>query len=265
MAENENEKLLPSVPVLSEYAVVKQELTTKIDKLNSIEHLTEENKKEVNNGIAEINKVKDRISRYRIDETNRFLAYIQPYIDKCKELEKLCTNGLSKIKSKVKELEDKERQDKISDIKVLFNFTVEQDYTSLQNILKFEMFFEDKFANKTSSMTMIEKLLKEWLQSKSSDIKFIKNSTDEPEAILAIYLGNGLKLTDAIEEYQKRFASEAEIKAAIATERTKPVVNTFEKKLDIIVKIKQLPKSKVAALQSFLDGLGVEFEVEAQK
>lgn len=265
MAENENEKLLPSVPVLSEYAVVKQELTAKIDKLNSIEHLTEENKKEVKNGIAEINKVKDRISRYRIDETNRFLAYIQPYIDKCKELEELCTNGLSKIKSKVKELEDKERQDKISDIKVLFNFTVEQDYTSLQNILKFEMFFEDKFANKTSSMTMIEKLLKEWLQSKSSDIKFIKNSTDEPEAILAIYLGNGLKLTDAIEEYQKRFASEAEIKAAIATERTKPVVNTFEKKLDIIVKIKQLPKSKVAALQSFLDGLGVEFEVEAQK
>ena len=72
MSENEN-KLLPQVPVLSEYEVVKTELEAKIKKLNSITELTEENKKEVKTGIAEINKVKERISRYRIDETNRFL------------------------------------------------------------------------------------------------------------------------------------------------------------------------------------------------
>lgn len=264
MAENENEKLLPSVPVLSEYAVVKQELTTKIEKLNSIQYLTEENKKEVKNGIAEINKVKDRISRYRIDETNRFLAYIQPYIDKCKELEKLCTDGLGSIKAKVKELEDKEKADKKSDINVMFNFVIEQDHPELKNLIKFEMFFVEKYANKTSSMTIIEKELNTWLGQRASDVKFIKNNTDEPQAILGIYLSNGLNLTAAIEEYQKRFASEAEIKAAIAAEETKPAANTFEKKLDIIIEIKQLPKSKVAALQSFLDGLGVEFEVKAQ-
>lgn len=265
MAENESEKLLPSVPVLNEYTVVKQELTIKIEKLNSIQYLTEENKKEVKSGIAEINKVKDRISRYRIDETNKFLAYIQPYIDKCKELEKLCTDGLSSIKAKVKELENKERQDKISDIKVMFNFIIEQDHPELQNLLKFEMFFVDKYANKTSSMTMIEKEFNAWLAQRASDIKFIKNNTDEPQAILEIYLSNGLNLTAAIEEYQKRFASEAEIKAAIAAEETKTAANTFEKKLDIVIKIKQLPKSKVTALQSFLDSLGVDFDVEAIK
>ena len=113
-------------------------------------------------------------------------------------------------------------------------------------------------------MTIIEKELNTWLGQRASDVKFIKNNTDEPQAILGIYLSNGLNLTAAIEEYQKRFASEAEIKAAIAAEETKPAANTFEKKLDIIIEIKQLPKSKVAALQSFLDGLGVEFEVKAQ-
>lgn len=263
MAENENEKLLPSVPVLSEYSIVKQELTTKINKLNSIEYLTEDNKKEVKNGIAEINKVKDRISRYRIDETNRFLEYIQPYIDKCKELEKLCTDGLSSIKAKVKELEDREREDKKKDVHVLFNFVVEQDHPELQNLVKFEMFFVDKFANKTASMTMIENELKAWLSQRASDIKFIKNNTDEPEVILNIYLTNGLVLTAAIEEHQKRFASEAEIKAAIAQEQTQAKVeNTFEKKIDIVIEIKQLPKSKVVALQGFLDSLGVDFEVK---
>jgi len=256
-----NEKLLPDVPVLSEYAAVKQELTAKIEKLNSIQHLSEDNKKEVKTGIAEINKVKDRISRYRIDETNRFLGYIQPYIDKCKELEKLCTEGLSAIKAKVKELEEKEKTDKTNDIKVLFKYVIEQDYTQYQNLLKFEMWFDTKYANKTLSMTMIEKDLKEWCENKIADIDFIKKKTDEPEAILSIYLNNGQKLTAAIEEYQQRFASEAEIKAAIAAEETKSAVNAFEKKLDIVIKIKQLPKSKVAALQSFLNGLGVEFEV----
>lgn len=257
---NENEKLLPSIPVLNEYMIIKQELTAKIEKLNLITVLTEDNKKEVKNGIAEINKVKERISRYRIDETNRFLAYIQPYVDKCKELEKLCDTGLSSIKAKVKELETQEKENKTKDIQKMFEFVVEQDHPELKSLLKFEMFFIDKYANKTSSMTMIEKELKEWLAQRASDIKFIKNNIDEPEVILNIYLSNGLKLTSAIEEHQKRYASEAEIKAAIAKEEAKPATNTFEKKIDIQITIKQLPKSKVAALQSFLDGLGVEFE-----
>ena len=37
---------------------------------------------------------------------------------------------------------------------------------------------------------------------------------------------------------------------------------TFEKCIDIRVTIKQLPKSKVSALQAFLNGLGVDFDVE---
>lgn len=263
MAENENKKLLPSVPVLSEYSAVKQELTAKIEKLNSIKYLTEDNKKEVKNGIAEINKVKDRISRYRIDETNKFLGYIQPYIDKCKELEKLCTDGLSSIKAKVKELEEIEREDKKKNVNVLFNFVVEQDHPELQKLVKFEMFFVDRYVNKTTSMAIIENELKAWLSQRASDIKFIKNNTDEPEVILNNYFSNGLVLTAAIEEYQKRFASEAEIKAAIAQEQTQvKVKNTFEKKIDIVIEIKQLPKSKVTALQGFLDSLGVDFEVK---
>lgn len=274
MAKNENEneninepeaeKLLPSVPVLSEYSAVKTQLTAKINKLNSIQYLTDENKKEVKNGIAEINKVKDRISRYRIDETNRFLAYIQPYIDKCKELEKLCTDGLGTIKSKVKELEDKEREEKTTAIKNMFNFVLEQERTDYTHYLKFDMVFNDKWANKTASMPMIEKEMTEWIKAKSNDIKFINLNVDEPSAVLNIYLGNGLNLTAAIEEYQARFANEAEIKATMAAEASENVakVSSFEKKLDIVIKIKQLPQSKVKALQSFLDSLNVEFDVE---
>ena len=257
---NDSEKLLPEIPVLAEYQLVKDELIKKINKLNSIETLTEDNKKEVKNGIAEINKVKERISRYRIDETNKFLSQIQPYVDKCKELEKLCDTGIADIKAKVKELEEHEKELKKEMIKKLFDFTIQEDYPELAKMLNLDMFFNPKFLNKTSSITMIEKELKEWLENKSNDVNFIKKNTDEPSTVLGIYLKNGLNLTNAIEQYQQRFVSEAEIKAIIETEKAEENKTTFEKKMDIIVKIKQLPKSKVAALQSFLNSLNLRLK-----
>lgn len=257
------QKLLPQIPVLTEYLQVKEELTTRIEKLNAITELTEDNKKEVKSGIAEINKVKDRISRYRIDQTNEFLKQIEPYISQCKELEDMCTKGLAEIKSKVADLEERERQQKIETIKQLWNLKI--DAIQNRSFLKFEMFFEKGMANKSTSMNVIEKQLDEWIEKKDNDLKFIKNNTDDPEAIIPIYLENGLDLTKAIQTYQDRFKSEAEISAMIAAESSQEQSISFEKKLDICIKIKQLPKSKVKALQGFLDGLGVEFDVEVME
>lgn len=251
-------KLLPQVPVFAEYLQVKNELLSKIEKVNSIQVLTSENQKEVKKCIAEINKVKDRISRFRIDNTNNFLKYIEPYIEQCKELEKLCTDGVSEIKSKMAELENKEREEKTITLARLFDIKSQQyQYRKLFN---FDMFFEKSMANKTSSINVVEAQMKEWLDSKSKDIDFIKNNTDEPDAIISIYLNNGLCLTSAIESYQEQFKSESEIKALLASEEASS--NTLEKKLDLRVTIKQLPKTKALALQSFLSNLGVEFNVE---
>lgn len=258
----EERKLLPEVPVLVEYTQVKNELMARIDKLNAITVLTEENKKEVKTSIAEINKVKDRISRYRIDETNKFMEYINPYVVKCKELEKLCVDGVANIKAKVSELEEQERQYKIDTIRKMFEFQMED--SKFSNLLKFELFFEKSMANKGATITQLEKKCQEWRELKEQDLKFIKSNTDEPEAVMTIYLRNGLNLPNAINEYQERFKSESEIKAQIAVEQAEQTTQkqTFEKCIDIRITIKQLPKSKVSALQSFLDSLKIDFEVE---
>jgi len=261
---DENKTILPVVPVLTEYHEFKKNITSVIIKLNKITELTEENKKEVKTVIAEMNKTKERISRYRIDETNKFLEYINPYIEQCKELEKLCTDGMAQIKTKVTELEESERKQKVETVHKLFDFCLES--CPYRNLLKFEMFFEQSMGNKSASLTVIETQLKEWIEVRTSDFNFIKKNADDAEAIIAIYLQNGLKLTAAIETHQERYKSEAEIQAMIAVEQEPTQVlaskPSFEKKLDITVKIKQLPQSKVKALQAFLDGLGVEFEVE---
>ena len=258
----ETKKLLPQVPVLTEYKMVKDELTTRLKTLNAIEELTEDNKKNVKTAIAEINKVKDRISRFRIDETNKFLEYINPCVEQCKELEQLCVEGVSQIKAKVSDLEKKEKEQKKDTISKLFEFSM--DACVYRNLLKFEMFFEDGMANKSSSLTVIENQLNDWVAQRVSDLDFIKKNTDEAEAIIAVYLQNGLKLTSAIETHQERYKSEAEIQAMIHSE-VRPVggfsSSSFEKKIDVTFKISQLPQSKVKALQSFLDGLGVEWEI----
>lgn len=258
------QKLLPQVPVLTEYKLVKDELKARLDRLNAIEVLTEENKKEVKNSIAEINKVKDRIARYRIDNQNEFLKYIEPYVAQCKELEKMCTDGVATIKAKVSELEEQERQNKIENIKRLFEFRTENS-TQYYKVLTFDMFFEKSMANKSTSLNVIENEMTKWIEEKDKDLKFIERRTDEPSAIMSIYLNNGLKLTEAIDTYQERFKTESEIKAMIAVEESKTKAEPLEKTLDIVLSIYKLPKSKVGALQGFLDNLGVIYNAEVMK
>lgn len=250
--------LLPQIPVLTEYLQVKDELTARINKLNAIQILDDNNKKEVKSAIAEINKVKDRIARYRIDNTNEFLKYIEPYTAQCKELEKLCVEGVATINARVKELEEHERALKAGTLEKLFDFHNEMS-GQYKSLLKFDMFFEKSMANKTSSINVVEKQMLDWFDKKREDLIFIEHNTDEPDVIMSIYLKNGLNLTSAITEYQDRFKSESEIKAMIAADT--PTSNV-EKKLDLRITIKQLPKTKAMALQSFLDNLGVEVEVE---
>lgn len=137
---NEENKLLPQIPVLTEYIQVKTEISKRLDKLKAYETLTEENQKEAKSAVAEINKVKDRIARYRIDNTNNFLKYIEPYIEQCKEIEKMCSDGVSEIKAKISELEEKERNEKIETLSRLFDFHLERE--PYNNLLKFSMFFK---------------------------------------------------------------------------------------------------------------------------
>ena len=55
----EEKTLLPEIPVLTEYLQVKDEITKRLDKLNAITVLTEDNKKEIKTSIAEINRLLD--------------------------------------------------------------------------------------------------------------------------------------------------------------------------------------------------------------
>lgn len=257
--EQEQGLLVPAIPVLTEYEEVKKEILTRVEKFKDTKIVTEETKKEVKKEIAEINKIKQKISRFRIDNTALFLKYIEPYVSKCQELEKLCTDSVADINAKVKELEDKERADKKESIKKLFDFLWER--TKYNTLLNFEMFFEPAMTNKTQSLTVLEKQMGEWLQKRVQDIEFFYNSADEPDVVIPIYLKNGFDVTAALAEYQERFKTAAEIKAIQATEEaSKPTYNGFEKTVSVIIKIENLPLRKASALQNFLEGLGIEYE-----
>ena len=195
------------------------------------------------------------------------MEHISSYVDQCKELEKLCTEGMAQIKTKVSELEESERKQKIETVRQLFSFKM--DACQYRAILNFDMFFEQSMSNKSTSLTVIENQLTEWVSTRISDLDFIKKNADEADSIIAIYLTNGLKLTAAIESHQERYRSESEIKAMIAVEAPAQATVeapkasvSFEKKIDITVTIKQLPQSKVKALEAFLNGLGVSLEVK---
>lgn len=117
-------------------------------------------------------------------------------------------------------------------------------------------------SNKTTKINVVEAQMREWIENKVKDLKFIENNTDEPQSIIRIYLENGLNLADAIEKHQDIYKDEAEIKAIISNENTE---NKVEKKLNLLITIKNLPKSKATALQTCLTQLGLEYKVEVLK
>lgn len=255
-------QIVPIIPTLVEYEQVKAEINAKIENLNKYEILTAENEKEAKAAIAELNKVKDRISRYRIDNTNQFLEYINPYINACKELEALCTDGVATVKAKINELETKAKNEKTESIKKLFNFLCEENSFLRKGLIKFEMLFDLKWANKTASLTIIEKELRTKLELICKDIDYITSNCDEPDVIIPIYLEKNFNLSDALQTYQSRFVSSSEIKGMIAAEKQEKIKNTVEKKLDLRITVKQLTKTQAEGLNQFLKNMNVEFNIE---
>ena len=255
----QEKKLLPQTPVLTEYLQVKEEIENRVNKYKDLKVITEDNKKEIKNSIAELNKVKQRIARYRIDNTDAFMEYIKPFVEQCKELENLCDSGTAEIKQLLADYENSEKKQKEETINKLFNFNME--CCPFKELLKFEMFFDLKMANKTANLNIVEKELKEWISKRTEELNFINSNCDEPVKVIAIYLKNEFNLTGAIQEYQDQFKTEAQIEA-IKAQAVKTVHSSFERKINLKIIINFLPQSKAGALESFLKSLNVDYKVE---
>lgn len=165
--------------------------------------VTPENIKEAKGTLAKARKLTDKLSRARIDMKKEILASYTTFEAQVKEIVGIIDDADKEIRAKVKDLEEKERQQKKDAIHELWLKRIPAyDYDLLNAVLPnaFDRWLTPKHLNKTTSMKSIEAEMTAWLQKTLTEINTLKDMGDD---YLEAYSYTG-DMAAAIRQIQQR-------------------------------------------------------------
>lgn len=163
------------------YESCKQQAQAVAEYIGGLE-LTEDNVKEVKENLAKCRKVTEALNRKRIDIKKQILQDYEDFDRKVKELVFIVDNADSALRTKVREMEEKERQEKKEQIRALWD-----KRAGLYRISKvcdeaFDKFLTPKHLNKTTTMKAVEKAMTDWLERTEKDLELLSGMGPEFEA-----------------------------------------------------------------------------------
>lgn len=232
---------------------------------------TEENKVEVKQARARLNNIKSVLEAKRktVKELvmNPYLQFEEIYNEMIKNKFEIAD---STLKSKIDEIENKQKEEKTQILKDFFN-NYQEDY-HLENIIS----FEDVGLNITLSAS--EKSLKDqivgFFDKVSNDIKAIQNS-EHKEEILIEYKQNGFDYAKAVviisEKYKaiQQMQETLNLKEAIEKEENQ-VIQNVQTLVSAPVEVTEeimtcnftvtTTKDKLKLLKQFLEKEGIEYK-----
>lgn len=173
------------------------------------------NLRETKADIARIRKVEKSIDDYRKMVKKYVLVPVTAFEDKCKELKAVCTDAVAAMDEQVKEIERKQKDEKIASMRLYFDSADKKypDYVS------FDTVFDPQWENKTYSVEQIQKEILSYIAQVERDIDIIKSLHSEDEAALLIRYSENSDLGDVMEYNQilirkKEAASKAKLAEA---------------------------------------------------
>lgn len=168
----------------------------------------EEHIQEAKKVVASARRISDELSRRRIDIKKSIMVEFNDFESQVKEIAAIIDDADSDVRSKIRELEEIERDQKKEKIRQIWDKRVcqYQIYNMLPDL--FEIWLTPQHLNKTTSLKSVEADLVEWLEGTEKAIDTLKSMDDE---YLVEYLGR-LDLTEAIKAVNER----NEIAAAVS-------------------------------------------------
>lgn len=253
---------LPISPTINLYqpAIIKTEgvveLRDEIQKLSEemvTVDVTEENLQHYKKLLAEVRKKWQAVDRQRIDIKKEVLEPYSHLDSELKTIREILEKGESHIKHQIDELAEKERLERLTALRELFDKQHKAYYAP--NWLTFEKFLlgrETLVNNKTTSQRKKITAITDFFNNYNKDYKLLKDSyefEDDRTAILLSYSTNGYNMIQAIDSY-KAMKAEKERLEALQKERikkpkiglgVKPVKQPVDKKLWVEISEKDLP------------------------
>lgn len=177
----------------------RQQAVKMAEYINSIE-LTEDNVQSVKKDLASVRKVTDELSKRRIAIKKTILEDFDVFESEVRELSGIISEAENNLRSKVKDLEEKEREVKEKKILEIWNkrAPLYQIYNLLQDA--FRRWLTPQHLNKSVTLKKVESDMTDWLENTEREITAIRSMGDE---YLVEYLVT-LDMSEAIDEVNRR-------------------------------------------------------------
>lgn len=158
--------------------------------------------------IAETRKIVDALNKERLSIKKRVLADYETFESQIRQLQKILDSADQTVRFQVKELEDKEREEKKTQIEEIWKKRLLQyDFGAIPDL--FEKVYRPAWTNKTMSLTKVEKEMVNALEAIQKDYETISLMPDSDE-VFTEYIRT-LDLADALQQVRGR--AETKIKA----------------------------------------------------
>ena len=169
--ENQNDVIyeIPSVtfPAYEEYKEKAQAIAEYINSMS----VDETNMKETKQTLAKARKLTDRLNRVRIDMKKDLLKNYTVFENQVKEIVRIVDDADVQLRAKVRELEEIERNRKLSEIREIWDKRVAQ-YPIIEKAMPdaFDRWITPQHLNKTTTMKAVENDMTDWINKTYNDM-----------------------------------------------------------------------------------------------
>lgn len=170
------------------------------DQVNTVE-VSEDNIQQSKKLRASINKQIKALNDQRKVIKKQMMAPYETFDAQVRQIEDVVNTANEGINAQVRELEERARETKQSEIKLLFG----QHAAQFKGFpLTGDDFVRDqpKVLNATVSMKKVEEQMVDWIQARQSDITAI-NAMNMDDSVMANYLSNGFNMSAAVNQWKQ--------------------------------------------------------------
>lgn len=159
---------------------------------------TEEQIKEAKKDKAILNAMKTDISNIRIQVKKELMAPYNVFEAEVKEVVAMIEKPIEMIDKQLVEYEEKQKEEKKNELESFFN----ENIGGLEGVLTFDMIFNTKWLNKTSSMKSCKDEISKEIETANNDLMYIDSNIPEKYAAYArdFYLRKNRNLSTVLRE-----------------------------------------------------------------
>lgn len=173
--------------IVFNYEELKTGLEKAIEKYKGI-IFQEEDIQEAKNTRADLNRLKKTLNDKRLELKKAYSEPVVEFETKIKNLTEIIDEPIEEIDTQIKFFEEKQKEEKRLKIVEIYQ------KNGLAQRIELDAIFNDRWLNKTFSLTQIENDLKEFKKKYDGDVESIKAMKDKNEIILLEYYKKYLDL-----------------------------------------------------------------------